>query len=62
MGTEAQDVTISVVVDEEIQQWLKAKARETHRSVSAMVRVIIEEYRENEGKIATTSPKESGSL
>lgn len=39
------DVTISVVVDEETQAWLKARAKSEDRSVSSIVRAIIAEYR-----------------
>ncbi|MCL4295240.1 MAG: hypothetical protein KJ077_05910 [Anaerolineae bacterium] len=44
-------VTISVVVDEETQRWLKATAERLDRSVSSVVRTIISEYREKQEKL-----------
>ncbi len=44
-------VTISVVVDEETQRWLQAKAKMEDRSVSSVVRTIISEYREKQDKL-----------
>lgn len=44
-------VTISVVVDEETQRWLQARAKAEDRSVSSVVRAIISEFREKFDKL-----------
>lgn len=44
-------VTISIVVDEETQRWLQARAKAEDRSVSSLVRAIITEYREKQDKL-----------
>ena len=49
-------VTISVVVDEETQRWLQAKARAEDRSVSSVVRTIISEFREKQDKLPPPAP------
>lgn len=42
------DVTISVVVDESTEAWLKAQAKTEDRSVSSLVRTAIAEYRDRQ--------------
>lgn len=48
-GSNNSDViTISVVIDEETQAWLKQQAKIEDRSVSSLVRTAITEYRDRQ--------------
>lgn len=63
MSENNPDVTISVVVDQETQVWLKQKAKTEDRSVSSVVRAIISEYREKQGQVVNLSlSREAGSV
>lgn len=60
MSNEQANVTISVVVDEETRRWLLAQAEAKDRSVSWLVRTIITEYREKQGKLPPLAQRPAG--
>ena len=48
MSEENNDITLSVVVDRQDVAWLKQKAKQEERSVSAVVRQILKALRQQE--------------